>query len=35
MADMMSQASAWLLQRPQGGWRMTDAFSGRVIYEVT
>jgi hypothetical protein len=35
MADMMSQASAWLLQRPQWGVRMTDAFSGRVIYDYT
>lgn len=33
MADMMSQASAWLLQRPACSVRMTDAFSGRVIYE--
>jgi hypothetical protein len=32
MADMMSQASAWLLQRPTCSVRMTDAFSGRVIY---
>ncbi len=35
MADMMSQASAWRLQRPIGGWRMTDAFTGRVIYDCT
>ena len=35
MADMMSQASAWLLQRPVRGWRMTDAFTGRVIYDCT
>jgi len=35
MADMMSQASAWLLQRPQWGVRMTDAFSGRVIYDYS
>jgi phage terminase large subunit-like protein len=35
MADTMSQASAWLLQRPVGGWRMTDAFTGRVIYDCT
>jgi predicted phage terminase large subunit-like protein len=35
MADMMSQASAWLLQRPVNSVRMSDAFSGRVIYEYT
>ena len=35
MADAMSQASAWLPQHRDSGWRMTDAFSGRVIYDCT
>jgi hypothetical protein len=35
MADMMSQASAWLLQHRPGGWFVTDAFSGRVIADFT
>jgi predicted phage terminase large subunit-like protein len=33
MCDAMSQASAWLLRRPVNSVRMTDAFTGRVIYE--
>jgi predicted phage terminase large subunit-like protein len=35
MCDMMTQAAAWLLQRRGRGWQMTDAFSGRVIYDCT
>jgi hypothetical protein len=34
MIAELSQA-AWLLQRPACSWRMTDAFTGRVIYEYT
>ena len=32
MVDMMTQASVWLLQRPRGGWRMTNAFDSRIVY---
>jgi len=34
-ATRCRQASAWLLQRPVNSVRMTDALSGRVIYEYT
>jgi predicted phage terminase large subunit-like protein len=32
MVDMMTQASVWLLRRPRGGWRMTNAFDSRIVY---
>jgi predicted phage terminase large subunit-like protein len=32
MVDMLTQASVWLLQRPRGGWRMTNAFDSRIVY---
>jgi phage terminase large subunit-like protein len=35
MCDMMTQAAAWLLQHRGRGWQVTDAFSGRVIYDCT
>jgi predicted phage terminase large subunit-like protein len=34
MADMMSQASCWLLQNRGPRVRVTDAFTGKLLYEV-